>query len=375
MSKTDLDSNSKDPHPHETDSVLDIEVLPAEGTVESVDATRDVESEGGEPEIIPELVPELMPELVDVPKRSKRLVKKRAVGVQKPKSVSLTETDPILQAYLREVQRYPLLTREEERQIAEEFYQTGSRESLQRLVTSNLRFVVKIAFEYIHYRMKLLDLIQEGNMGLVKAVKEFNPYREVRLTTYAVWWIRSYIQDAILKNYSLVKMGTTQAQKKLFYRLRAEQKKLEQMGISASEKVALLASTLDVREKDIREMDQRLGASDLSLNAPIQEGEKNENIQMLADSAAAVDDSLGDSEQRELFHRILTQFAATLEGRDKSIFEDRLISENPATLQEIGDKYGVTKERARQLEENIKKRLKEYMQAHYPDFNILAGSQ
>ncbi len=304
-------------------------------------------------------------------KKAKKLVRK-AIGVTRKPSTSLTQTDPILQAYLREVQRYPLLTREEERATAEEFQKTGNREALQKLVTSNLRFVVKIAFEYIHYRMKLLDLIQEGNMGLVKAVKEFNPYKDVRLTTYAVWWIRSYIQDAILKNHSLVKLGTTQAQKKLFYRLRSEQRKLEQLGMTPSEKVKLLAAKLDVREKDVEEMDQRLGASELSLNAPVHEGETKDNMQLLADHSVQVDDSLVDSEQKELFHRVLTGFAGTLEGRDKAIFEDRLISETPATLQEIGDRYGITKERARQLEEAIKKRLKEYTEAHYPDFQLLA---
>src|SRR6185437_11824680 len=141
----------------------------------------------------------------------------------------------------------------------------------------NLRFVVKIAFEYVHYRVKLLDLIQEGNMGLVKAVQEFDPYKDVRLTTYAVWWIRSYIQDAILRNYSLVKMGTTQAQKRLFYRLRKEQKKLEQLGISPGENVKLLASRLDVTEKEVREMDQRLSQNDYSLNAPTTHEEKKDH--------------------------------------------------------------------------------------------------
>lgn len=286
-------------------------------------------------------------------------------------SVSVTAPDPLLQAYLREVQKYPLLTREEERELAVRYRETGDREALHGLVTGNLRFVVKIAYEYVHYRVKLLDLIQEGNMGLVKAVQEFNPYKEVRLTTYAVWWIRSYIQDAILRNYSLVKLGTTQAQKRLFYRLRGEQKKLEQMGMIPQQNVKLLASRLDVREKDIREMDQRLAQGDLSLNAPRGTDEKSEHLQSLADPGAPVDQTLGDAEQKEIFHKILAQFAETLEGREKQFFSGRLISEKPMTLQELGDKYGVTKERARQIEEQIKEKLKEYMQAHYPDFGLL----
>lgn len=287
------------------------------------------------------------------------------------KSVSLTPTDPLLQAYLREVQRYPIISREQEHDLAIQYQKTKDRGALQSLVTSNLRFVVKIAYEYVHYRVKLLDLIQEGNIGLVKAVQEFNPYRDVRLTTYAVWWIRSYIQDAILKNYSLVKIGTTQAQKRLFYRLRAEQKKLEQMGLSPGENVKLLASKLDVREKDVREMDQRLTQNDLSLNAPTSLDERKQHIQNLADSAVPADEALGEAEQKDIFHKILTEFSQTLEGREKMIFEERLISESPVTLQEIGDKYGFTKERARQIEEQIKEKLRKYVQEKFPDYHLL----
>ncbi|MBY0371746.1 RNA polymerase factor sigma-32 [bacterium] len=287
-------------------------------------------------------------------------------------STSLTQTDPLLSAYLKEIQRYPLLSREEEHELAVKFSESKDRESLQRLVTSNLRFVVKIAFEYVHYRAKLLDLIQEGNMGLVRAVQDFNPYKDVRLTTYAVWWIRSYIQDYLLRNHSLVKIGTTQAQKRLFYRLRAEQKKLEQMGVSPGEGVKLLASKLDVREQDVREMDQRLSHSEVSLNAPEHREEKREAIQNLADPGEAPDTALGDQEQRKIFHEVLQKFATTLEGREKLIFQERLISESPLTLQEIGDKYSITKERARQIEEHVKNKLREFVRENYPDFKLLS---
>ncbi len=292
----------------------------------------------------------------------------------KPASTSLTQTDPLLGVYLKEVQKYPLLSREQEHDLAVKFYESKDREALQQLVTSNLRFVVKIAFEYVHYRAKLLDLIQEGNMGLVRAVQDFNPYKEVRLTTYAVWWIRSYIQDFLLRNHSLVKLGTTQNQKRLFYRLRSEQKKLEQLGISPHDSVKLLASKLDVREKDVREMDQRLTQNEVSLNVPEHRDDKREAIQNLADPSLPVDESLGNEEQRQIFHDILTQFSATLEGREKLIFQQRLTAENPLTLQEIGEKYGVTKERARQLEEQVKTKLKAFVSSHYPDFNLLTDT-
>ena len=289
-------------------------------------------------------------------------------------ALATVPSDPLLQTYLREIQKYPILSKEEEHELAIHFKETQDRETLQKLVTANLRFVVKIAFEYIHYRVKLLDLIQEGNMGLVKAVQEFDPYKDVRLTTYAVWWIRSYIQEAILKNYSLVKIGTTQAQKRLFYRLKKEQKRLEQEGISPSQGVKLLAERLDVKEKEIEEMSQRLSHNDVSLNAPLNHDEKSERINHLASSQEPPDVTLGDAEQETLFKKILKQFGETLEGREKVVFYDRLVSENPMTLQEIGEKYKFTKERARQIEEQVKEKLKKYMKEHYPDFDVLAES-
>ncbi|NBX92137.1 MAG: sigma-70 family RNA polymerase sigma factor [Proteobacteria bacterium] len=295
-----------------------------------------------------------------------------ALAVKKPKgSTSIAPSDPLLATYFREISRYPLLTKEEEHELAMKYYQTRDRETLQKLVTSNLRFVVKIAYEYHHYRIRLMDLIQEGNTGLIRAVQDFNPFKEVRLTTYAVWWIRSYIQEAILKNFSLVKMGTTQAQKKLFYQLKKEQKKLEDMGMAPGQNVKLLASKLDVKEKEVEEMSQRLSGPDISLNAQVGDDERKEHIQNIADPGAPVDQRLGDEEQAELFKTILNQFGQTLEGREKIIFQNRLISENPLTLQEIGNKYKVSKERARQLEEQVKEKLKKYVAQHYPDFNLL----
>ncbi len=286
-------------------------------------------------------------------------------------SLAPSVVDPLLQQYLKEVHRYPLLTREEEQALARHFKETGDKESLQKLVTSNLRFVVKVAFEYVNYRMKILDLIQEGNMGLVKAVREFDPFKEVRLTTYAVWWIRSYIQDAILRNYSLVKLGTTQAQKRLFYRLRSEQRKLEQQGLVPGEHLKLLAHNLDVKEKEVEEMSQRLSGPDYSLNAPTGDDDRKEHIQNLAHPNLAADDLLGENEHRVLFSKILGEFGKTLKGREKVIFDQRMVSEKPLTLQEIGDKYGVTKERARQIEEELKGKLKDYMKANFPDFKLL----
>ncbi len=316
------------------------------------------------------------------PRKNKKLPTGRKKSTQKTQlvrrriapgspSVAVTRTDPLLQAYLREVQTHPLLTREEEYALAVRFYENKDREAFQKLVTSNLRFVVKIAYEYVHYRLKLLDLIQEGNVGLVKAVQEFDPYKDVRLTTYAVWWIRSFIQDAILKNHSLVKMGTTQAQKKLFYRLRSEERRLEAEGSSPYQNVKLLAKALDVRERDVQEMTQRLSGADLSLNTPIKSDDEQEHIQNIVDHSDPTDVALAELEQKDIFRKILRKFADTLDGREKVIFSERLISENPVTLQEIGDRYGVSKERARQIEEALKERLKQYVKDNYPDYDLL----
>lgn len=276
-----------------------------------------------------------------------------------------------MSAYMKEVNRYELLTREEERALAEKVFLKQDRQAFQELITRNLRFVVKIAYEYVHYRVKLLDLIQEGNTGLVRAVKEFNPYKDVRLTTYAVWWIRSYIQDAILKNYSLVKMGTTRAQRKLFYRLRAEQRNLEKEGLIPHQEVKLLASRLEVREKDIEEMDGRLGGGDLSLNAPIGGEETGKShLHMLEDQSAGADEIVANVEQQNLFKELLTDFGKALEGREKIFFDDRLVAEKPRTLQDLGNQFGVSKERARQIEEQIKKKIKTYVQERYPDYDL-----
>ena len=311
------------------------------------------------------------------PVQPRRKTLQKALTRKKAGSTSLTASDPLVQKYFQEVLKYPLISREEEHDLAIRYRDHGDREAFQRLVTSNLRFVVKIAYEYIHYRMKLIDLIQDGNMGLLKAVREFDPYKEVRLTTYAVWWIRSYIQDAILRNYALVKVGTTQGQKKMFYRLRAEQRKLDQLGLSPSQNVKLLAEKFDVTEKEVREMDQRMTSPEVSLNAPLSgrgaDGSQKQHLDNLADPVTPADEALGNLEQAENFKKVLDEFGTTLEGRDKVIFRDRLLSETPVTLQEIGDRYSISKERARQLEEQIKTKLKTYMEAHFPDYKILSG--
>lgn len=261
--------------------------------------------------------------------------------------------------YIQEIQRYPILSKEEEFEIAVGYYKHKDIEAAHKLVVSNLRFVIKIANEYANYGLKLLDLIQEGNMGLMRAVKTFNPYKDTRLITYAVWWIRSYIHDYIQRNWSMVKIGTTQAQRKLFYRLRQEKSLLEQLGIEETPK--LLAEKIGVREKDVIEMDQRLSGRDVSLEQPLSEDSKTSKLDFIADDRGNVEQVLAEKEEEVILQNKMRVFEKTLKDRDLFIYKERLISENPMTLQEIADKYGISKERARQLEEKIKKNLKGFL--------------
>lgn len=266
--------------------------------------------------------------------------------------------DPI-KRYLSEIRRYPILTKEEERELALEFEETGSEEAALRLVTSNLRLVVKISLEYQSTWTSLLDLIQEGNVGLMQAVKKFDPEKQIRLSSYAQWWIRAYILKYLMDNYKLVKIGTTQAQRKLFYNLKKEKDRLERQGFKPTPK--LLAQRLNVRERDVTEMEARLAGREASLDAPLVDDQRGSLIDVLPSKGPEVDDIIA---RRELGKQILSklkEFEDTLEGRDIEIWRRRLMVDSPMTLQEIGDLFGVSRERARQLEARILKKLKKFL--------------
>jgi len=271
---------------------------------------------------------------------------------------------------LQKIAQTPLLTPEQERALAVKVFDAKDPEAFQHLVQANLRFVVKIAFEYARYGAKILDLIQEGNVGLLKAVQDFNPYKDVRLTTYAVFWIRSYIQDYLLRNWSLVRIGTTAGQKKLFYRLKKEQEKLEREGLKAEPKA--IAMNLNVSEDEVQLMQERMSGRDLSLSQPSGSPDSTmvEATQRVPDPSPLASIKLEDKEQAELFHQALEEFREELDEREKLIFQERLLSEKPKTLSEIGELYGFTKERARQLEERIKTKLKDFLARYYPDISV-----
>ncbi len=238
-------------------------------------------------------------------------------------------------------------------------------EAAYKLVTGNLRLVVMIAREYQRSFRNLLDLIQEGNIGLMEAVKNFDPYRGVRFPSYAVWWIRAYIIRYVMNNWRMVKLGTTQAQRKLFFNLQKEKDRIEREGFIAGPK--LLAERLDVKEREIVEMEQRLGGSDLSVDMPLQSGGDTTLLDTLKSSAATAEDQVADAEYRARVGEKIREFGATLRDKDRVIYEQRLLAEEPLTLQEIGDRYGISRERVRQIESRLKRRLKEYLEREFDD--------
>ena len=276
--------------------------------------------------------------------------------------------DP-LRRYMSEIMRHPLLSREEEFELAVRYRKTGDVDAAYRLVTANLRLVVKLAHEYRRSTMSLLDLIQEGNVGLMRAVQKFDPYRGVKLSSYAAFWIRAYILRYVMENFRLVKLGTTQAQRKLFFNLRKERDKLIEQGFEPSAK--LLAQRLDVSEEDVAEMQQRMSAGEMSLDAPLSDDDPTPQIDHFAWQAPAVDETLGDLQLQQVLRHKLAEFGATLEGREKEIFDKRLIAEEPLTLQALGEAFGLTRERTRQIEAKLIKNFKTWLQGEVSDFKDL----
>jgi RNA polymerase sigma-32 factor len=284
-------------------------------------------------------------------------------GIRPPSSEALEVFDP-LKKYLVEIRRFPLLSREEEMELGRRWRDRKDRVAAYRLVVSNLRLVVKIAFEYQRAYANLLDLIQEGNLGLMQAVKKFDPYRDVKLSSYASWWVRAYILKFIIDNWSLVKVGTTQAQRKLFFRLKKEKGRLEAMGFDAGPK--LLAGALDVRKEEVTQMEQRLEGRDLSLNAPLQEDTSQTYLDMLP-AGEPLEERVADIQFKEVFNQKIEEFSLTLKGKEGFLLKNRLLAENPLTLQSAGDRLHISRERARQIEKRVLEKLKVFLKKQFPD--------
>jgi RNA polymerase sigma-32 factor len=277
---------------------------------------------------------------------------------------ALAPFDP-LQRYLTEIRRYPLLSREEEKELGIRYKEHADIEAAYKLVTGNLRLVVMIAREYQRAARNLLDLIQEGNIGLMEAVKKFDPYRGIRFPSYAVWWVRAYMIRYLINNWRVVKLGTTQAQRKLFFNLQKEKERLEAEGIVPGP--ALIAQRLDVKESEVIEMEQRLGSSDLSVDQPHDDGSGGTLLDVLPGGGQTAEQAVADAEFRHEVGGKIRTFGATLKDKEAVIFSERLLAEQPLTLQEIGDKYGISRERVRQIEERLKKRLRAYLESEVKD--------
>ncbi|MBC7421377.1 MAG: RNA polymerase factor sigma-32 [Bdellovibrio sp.] len=282
---------------------------------------------------------------------------------KKTTETSLTTTRDPLSLYLSEVRKYPVLSREQELEFAKKYYESKDPAIAQTLVKSNLRFVVKIAAEYAKFSNKLIDVIQEGNVGLMHAVKEFNPYKGNRLITYAVWWIRGYIQEYLMRQFSMVRIGTTANQRKLFYQLQRQKQELEKM--SSSENIALISHKLGIPQDEVTEMAKRLSSRDVSLDKPA--GGSDESATPLSallrkeDGSLPLDEQLALEEQLSLLMSAIDSLRKSLNEREKILLEERILSDEPLTLQEIGDKYGISREAVRQTEARLMKKIREAM--------------
>jgi len=265
-----------------------------------------------------------------------------------------------MESYMIQINQFPLLTREEEFKLAVKYRKYNDIEAAHQLITSNLRFVVKVVFEYKSYGVKLQDLIQEGNIGLMMAVKKFNPYKGYRFISYAIWWIRAYIQNFIIKTWSLVKIGTTQAQKKLFYKIGKVRKALESDGAD-EKKYERLARDLDVAKEDIIEMEQRMSSRDLSLDTPFDEGQELTHLELLREDSLNQEEAIAQEEEKKIREREVQNAMKRLNEKEVYVIKNRIMAEEPQTLQEIGGHLKLSRERVRQIEsEALKKLRKEF---------------
>ena len=280
---------------------------------------------------------------------------------------AIVKFDP-LQRYLSEISKHKLLTREQEIELGKRVMEDGDSEAAYILVTANLRLVVKIALEFQRVWMQnLLDLIQEGNIGLMQAVKKFDPYKNVKFSYYASFWIKAYILKFIMDNWRLVKIGTTQGQRKLFFKLKKEKQKLIDQGFDPKPK--LLSERLGVSEREIVDMDQRLDGWDVSLDAPLKDDSDTERIDFINTDAESTEDQVAKKEIEALLHNKIEEFKKTMTLRELEIFDRRIFADAPATLQQIGDRYNISRERVRQVEKNIIKKLRDFFKREIPDFD------
>jgi len=298
------------------------------------------EKEKQEPEL---LEPELLePELVE----------------EEVSGQDLVRYDPV-RRYLAEISRFQPLSREEEHELALRYREEGDKEAARILVSANLKMVVRLAFMFSRFYQNVMDLVQEGNVGLMQAVHRFDPFRDTRLSTYATFWIRAYMIKFLTDNWRLVRVGTTNARRKLLFNLQKEKARLESMGIGYGPK--LLAEKFGATEEDIRDIEESIGSSDLSLDQPRAFDSERSFGDMLADGGEAPEEVLANADFLRVFREKVADFSEELDERDRYILENRLVAEDPVTLQEIGERFGITREGSRQVERKLLLRLKEFI--------------
>ncbi len=344
---------------------LEGEVLGPEVTESDKGASQDSKrTKDYDEEIVIEVNSKEDQEVIEELEEQIEKISQALIPLESGKEVGLYDQkgkDP-LSAYMREINRYPLLSEDQEKALTKALVETGDVQVAKKLVVSNLRLVVKIAMEYRTAWQNTMDLIQEGNIGLMKAVSKYNPERGAKLSYYASWWIRSYILKFILDNFRLVKIGTTNEQKKLFFNLMKEKSRLEAQGIKPDTK--LIAENLDVSEKAVVTMDRRLdpqSGGEVSIDTPVGDQGGGTYAQFLEDGGPTPEDIVEEGQSLELLQEHLKDFVEGLKERDQDIFKKRLLSEVPPSLQSIADEYGISRERVRQIEERLLKNLKVYM--------------
>ena len=272
-----------------------------------------------------------------------------------------------LQVYLQQVKHYKLLSREEEVELSKRVLENDDEEAFNQLVTSNLRLVAKIAMDFSRYWAKnKLDLIQEGNLGLVQAVRKFDPSRGIKFSYYASFWIKAYMLKFIMENWKIVKIGTTQSQRKLFFNLARERNRLQALGFTPEPE--LIANRLDVKEEEVIEMTQRLEGPEISLSTPMGEDSRETYEAFLEDPTVPIDERLAEKQRRVIFEAKLKEFRKRLSKRETYILDNRIVAEDPLILQEIGDKYHISRERVRQIQERIIKNIRKWSHEEIPNF-------
>ncbi|MEF3697993.1 sigma-70 family RNA polymerase sigma factor [Desulfolutivibrio sp.] len=283
------------------------------------------------------------------------------------KRTGMATRDP-LQLYLREISKFPMLAQDEEFDLARKVRDQGDQDAAFRLVSSHLRLVVKIAMDFQRRWMQnVLDLIQEGNVGLMRAVKKYDPEKGIKFSYYAAYWIKAYILKYIMDNWRLVKIGTTQAQRKLFYNLNKERQRLQTMGFTPS--TSKLSESLNVSESEILEMEQRLSGNDMSLDVSIGEDSSASRIDFLPALTPGIEEMLADDEISRQLEKHIATIRPRLSDKERDLLENRILSDSPLTLREIGAKYGITRERVRQIESRLLEKLKEHLSNKIEDFS------